>query len=370
VIRTGASRRTRAGLVALVALVLTSALVVRALSAFDWDVTVFASFGAEGPTRAYAEERLGEVVLRGDLGHDGKYFFVQANDPWLLEPGDNAEILDFPIYRSQRMFYPLLAGGFGLFGPETIVWGLLVVNVAAMALGTLGAARLARSLGGSSWWGLAFLGNLGLIFTLTIDSAGIVAAACAIWAVALVYEGRIAPAVGLLTAATLTREVMLLCGAGVAVWLWTEGRRRQALYAGGIPFLLLAVWEAYLRLRLDADEPGVGAIGPPLVGLVKAIPEWADDSVVLATGLLVIGLSILFVMRWWPSRTPLGWAFVGFVPLGLVLTDKVWIPYFDFTRALAPLFTAAILLVFVESRSGRRRQEFVSVGPGRSRGGG
>ena len=125
-------------LVALVTVVFSSVLVVRSLSEVDWDATLFTAFGEEAlPTRAYAEERLGDVFLRASQGHDGKFFFVQANDPLVLDPETNTSVLDRPLYRSQRMLYPLLAGGGGFLSPETIVWSLIVVNVLAMGAGTL-----------------------------------------------------------------------------------------------------------------------------------------------------------------------------------------------------------------------------------------
>jgi hypothetical protein len=332
---------------------LTAALVAGALAAFDWDATVFVSFGSTDPSREFAEQRLGEVVLRGELGHDGKFFFVQANDPWLLDPSNHAEILDFPVYRSQRMVYPLLAGGFGLFGPEAVVWGLLVVNVVAMAVGTLGAARLARSLGGSPWWGLAFPANLGFLYALTIDSGGVVAAAFAIWAVAFLYENRLRPGIALLAASALTREVMLISAAGIAVWLWSRDQRRQALYVAGVPALALGIWEIYIRIRLGPDPHGVDALGLPLVGLLRAIPGWLDDPITLAAGACIVAFILIYVIRWWNTRSLLGWAFLGFVPLALMMTEKVWTLIFDFTRAVAPLMTATLLLVFVE---GKRRR--------------
>ena len=92
----------------------------------------------------------------------------------------NAVVLDRPLYRSQRMFYPLQAGGLGLFSAEGVVWGLLVVNVIAMGLGTWAVAVLAVEMGLSSWWGLAFLLNIGLVSELNIGGAGIVAAAAAL----------------------------------------------------------------------------------------------------------------------------------------------------------------------------------------------
>lgn len=346
-------KASRVWIVAITSLVLTVALVTGALAAFHWDATVFVSFGSTDPSREFAEQRLGEVVLRGELGHDGKFFFVQANDPWLLDPSNHAEILDFPVYRSQRMLYPLLAGGFGLFGSETVVWALLGVNVVAMAVGAFGAARLARSLGGSPWWGLAFPVNLGFLYALTIDSAGIVAAAFAIWAVALIHENRLAPGVALLAASALTREVMLICAVGVALWLWIGKQKRQATYAIGVPGLVLALWEVYIRIRLGPDQPGVDAIGLPFVGLARAIPHWFQDPIVLAAGVSTFSFILIYVIRWWNTRSLLGWAFLGFVPLALMMTEKVWTLIFDFTRAVAPLMTATILLVFVEGTRSR-----------------
>jgi len=359
--------KPRVWIVALVSLMLTTGLVAGALEAFNGDATVFVSFGSTDPSREYAEQRLGEVVLRGDLGHDGKFFFVQANDPWLLDPANNAAILDFPVYRSQRMLYPLLAGGLGLFGPEAVVWGLLVVNVIAMALGTLGAARLARSLAGSPWWGLAFPANLGFLYALTIDAGGIVAGALAIWAVALIYENRSSPGIALLAASALTREVMLITAVGVAIWLWIQNQRRLALYAAGVPALALGIWEVYIRIRLGPDQPGVDALGLPFVGLLRAVPDWIHDPLVLAAGVCTLAFMLIYVIRWWTSRSLLGWAFLGFVPLALFMTEKVWRLVFDFTRAIGPLMTATILLVFVEAkRSGSSaKRELAEATPGR-----
>jgi hypothetical protein len=338
--------------VAVVALILSSILLSNSLAAFDWDGTVFIGFG-EGATatREYGEERLGEVFLRAQQGHDGKFFFIQANDPWLLDPAANAELLQPPLYRSQRMLYPLLAGGFGLLGPEAIVWGLLIVNVLGMALGTLATSRLAKLLGGSPWWGLAFALNFGLVFDLENDGAGIVAAALALWAVVMIYESRHGLAIGLLAGAVLTREVMLVCVVGAAICLWLEGRRRLATLTLAVPAAVFGAWTIYLRVVLGPDEVSAGALGLPFVGLVRAIPSWLEEPVTLLAGVSVIVLLALLVRQWVDSGSALSWVFVGFVPLATVLTERVWTEIFDFTRALAPVLTAGILLIFVEGRN-------------------
>ena len=128
----------RATLVALtVVSVLASCLIAfRIYQDNDSDITSFVAFGEDDPVSAdYGRERLGEVFLRSELGHDGKFFFIQANDPFLLDPEANASYLDDPVYRAQRMLYPVLAGAGGAASPEVIVWLMLLINLVGLGLG-------------------------------------------------------------------------------------------------------------------------------------------------------------------------------------------------------------------------------------------
>jgi hypothetical protein len=339
--------------VAAVSIVFSSLIAIRVLSEVDWDATIFVAFGEEAiPTREYAEARLGDVYLRAAQGHDGKFFFVQSNDPWVLDPGENAEVLDRPLYRSQRMLYPVLAGGAGLFGPEVIVWAMLVVNIIAMGVGTWVTARIAMEMGGSPWWGLAFAFNLGFISEVNIGGAGVVAAAAAFGAVLVFMRDKVAAGIALLAVAALSREAMLLAAAGVALWLWLDQRRRTAVMTALIPGLAVLSWAAYLRLRIGEGvvTAQVQEIGWPFVGFVEAFQSWVGDPVDLAVGVAMMILFVLFTRRVLVSRHLVGWAFVGFVLLGIVFTEQVWHSYFDITRAVAPIITSFVLLVFLGSK--------------------
>lgn len=338
--------------VGIVTLALASLYAITVLAAVDWDATVFVGFGEDAvEIREYAEARLGQVELRPQLGHDGRFFFVQANDPWLLDPAENAEILDAPLYRSQRMLYPVLAGGFGSLGASEIVWGMLLVNLIAVGLGSFAVAVLARGMGGSAWWGLAFLLNIGFTSELGIGGAGIVAGAAAFGALALLLNGRFGWAVLMFTVSALSREVMLIAAAGSAWYLWRRGERRRATILALLPVGVVAAWAVYLHLRID---PGVGrsvrAFGLPFVGIAQAAGSWLADPIDLVAGLLVVAILGVFLFRSVRSTELVGWAFVGFVPLGFLLTDQVWGNYFDITRAVAPVITAFVLLAFVATR--------------------
>jgi len=354
--RTGSSiQAIWVGIAAAGAAIILSAIV---LSQVGWDATVFVGFGEEEPlTRDYAEQRLGEVRLRPAQGHDGKFFFVQANDPWVLHPEQNAGVLARPLYRSQRMFYPLVAGLGGTLPPEMVVWGLLVANLVAMGVGSWAVGLIAIEMEMSAWWGLSFVLNPGLINELSIDGAGVVAAAAAFGACALFLRERDGMGILLLALAALTREAMLIAAAGGAWWLWRhEGRKQLALLALAVPVVTVGAWAAYVRMRvgLASGVAEIQEIGLPFTGFIQAVQGWRADPLDLASGLAILILLVLYTRRALTSDHLVGWAFVGFVALALVLTRPVWQSQFDITRAVAPAITTYVLLLFATRRRPKR----------------
>ena len=347
--KTDARRRSAALVVGLVASALASLLALRVLSQTGWDASIFTAFGEEASaTTEYAEERLGNVFLRPHQGHDGKFFFVQSNDPWVLHPEVNASVLDRPLYRSQRMLYPVLAGGAGLFGPKVVIWAMLIVNLIALGVGSWAVSALAVEMGGSPLWGLSFVFNLGFISEMNIDGAGIVAALFAFWAVVSVLRGRMPLAIALFALGALAREAMLIAAAGSAWWMWRSERRKDALLTFGVPLATVGIWALYLRLRIGlAAVEQVEEIGVPLVGFARAFESWFGDPVDLAVGIAMMVLFVLYTRRVLFSSHLVGWAFLGFVPLGLLFTEQVWKSYFDITRAIAPVITAFVVLVLL-----------------------
>jgi hypothetical protein len=336
------------------AVVLAIGYAVAQLAGSDWDPTLFTAFGEEDmPTREFAEERLGQVLLRPEWGHDGRSFFVQANDPWVLSPETHAAILDRPLYRSQRMLYPMVAGGLGLFPPRVIVWTMIIVNVLALGVGTWAVGSIATSLGGTSWWGLAFLLNLGFTSEMNIGGAGVLAGALAFSAVALLLKEKLLPAVVLFTLAALSREVMLITAIGSAAWLWTQGRRRDASLVGLVPLAVVATWAAYLRWRITTLPPVdqvEDSLGLPFAGIARAFQSWLSDPLDMVVGFAMLLLLFLFAWRTLKDRHLIAFAFVGFVPLALLLTEPIWRNYFDLTRAIAPVITAFLLVAFVAAK--------------------
>ena len=182
----------RTWIVGLGSLGIATGFALRVLIPNHMDPSIFLALGEDAPLQtAYAVDLLGEVTLRPDLGHDGKLFFAQANDPFYFDPQRHAAVLDHPIYRARRMFFPAVAGGFGWFPPGVVVWSMLVTNIAAMAIGGFLAAQLSLSWGLPAWFGLWVPLNIGLIFEMDIGGAGIIAYVCCLAATVALINGRI-----------------------------------------------------------------------------------------------------------------------------------------------------------------------------------
>ena len=336
--------------VGLLGFAIGAALVLRLLIPAGMDPTIFVAFGEDSPAQTdYARDLIGDVQVRPSGGHDGKFFFIQANDPWHLDPERNAAILDVPFYRGERMLFPMLAGGFGAFPPAAIVWSLLLVNVIALAIGATLAAKLASVWGASTWLGLSVPLNIGLLYEIMIDGSGVVAFMFCLAAVYALERERVALAALFFAAAALSREVMLAFALGVFTLWWLE-RRKLPWPIVVVPLLALGAWAGYLLWRLDGIS-GTGTeltfIAPPFVGLIQAIEPWTRWPDQLFTSAAILVLAGAFVVLAPRSRLPIAWGALPFVALASVLSVDVFLEASDLSRALAPVFTAAPFLLLV-----------------------
>lgn len=355
-------KHTTSWVVGVAGLAVGVAFALRIMLPYGMDPTLFIRLGDESPTQTtYARQLLGEATSRRDFAHDGRWFFVQANDPWYLEPERHATVLDRPVYRAQRMLFPTIAGGFGLFPPGIVVWSLLATNLVGLALGAVLAGKLAISWDLSPWLGLAVPLNPGLLFELEIGGAGIVAYSCCLAAVYALVKDRPGLASLSFVAAALGREVMVLFAAGVFVVMWLDGCRPpwRILIA---PLAAMSVWYAYIRFRL-AGVSGAGggqeAFSAPFVGIVRAFRIWALDPMHLLVNVAVLLLVIGFVIVAVRTRSPLAWGALPFVALTTILSFNVWRETHDFVRVLSPVFTAIPFLV--ASSLQRERRESASL---------
>ncbi len=332
-------------------------IVVVQMVALDTNASLYLSVGEEAPvTREFIQDRLGDTYEKPDLGHDGRFFFVQAQDPFILDSGPYEEVIDRPLYRSQRVLYPLLAAPARLAGQWALVWWMLGINVLAIVAGTYFTARVAQRIGLSPWFGLAFTLNPGVWAEINAGSAGTLAWALAMGGILMYLEGRLPLAVAFLVGAVLAREAMLLVVAGLAYDAWRS--RRHVPVAFVAPLAAAIGWGIYVRIRMGADlwASESEEFGVPLAGFIGAAREWLDASDVVraAAGIVFVIVLVRFVAL--ARRVPhvLGWAVLGFAAMAPFLSRQVWFNVWDISRAVLPVVTVFVLLAGLDIRSSAR----------------
>lgn len=315
----------------------------------DWDPAGVIAFGEAEPERVvYAFDQFDrQIPLAPELGHDGRFFFIQAMDPLYLNPAEHGHLLDRPRYRAQRMLYPSLAALGRPFGADGVAVAMLLVNVIAYTVGSVATALLAQSFGATRWLGLVFALNPGVRWELDIDGAGVVALALVMVGLYLLRIDRWRLAVASLVLAVLAREVMLLSVLGIGVANGV-GSIRQRSTLISLPIAVAGAWWLYVRQRLAgfSSGPSVEELGTPFAGFLTAFQRWLEDpGIDLLLGVTYAALAVLLLVRAIRVRSTIEMAGVGFCAVAVLLTEQVWLRHFNISRALSPVLTLYFLSV-------------------------
>jgi hypothetical protein len=254
-------------------------------------LTVYA-WRARQPGGAIAFAVLGTSNTPGNRGYDGQYYYRIA-----VAPLGGRHGLDRPAYRYQRIGYPLLARAMALGDRGRIADTLVLVNVAAIALGTFFVALLLRRNGLSSLYAVPYAAYVGQVACFWRDLAeplayALVAAALLVWRVE-----RLWPACLLLLAATLTKEAAILFTAAACAHLLLCGRWRALGTMAALAVLPYAIWQVALW-RIFGQAGMAGTDHPPrlplggLTGARTALQLLAALPSVAIPALLCLGLAL------------------------------------------------------------------------------
>jgi hypothetical protein len=312
----------------------------------DW----FVKFGETGATTDYAHQVLGpDVATPYDDGQDGIRFWLQARDPFLTDAATFNRLIDVPTYRAQRVLYPWLAAPFRLGGEQALLWGLVLVNLGAVFVGTMFTSLLATELGAPRRAAYAFALNPVVVVAFMLDLADVLAVAGVIAVVYLVRRERWAWAIVAAVVAVLAKETSLLPVVAVAIVARGPASRRVGLAV--VPAAIAGLWALVLRIRLGwppAASDNFTIV--PFYGYVDSyVHGWSVtgrwSEMLVALGVAAVGVWV--VVRFWHRRSSLELAaclplvaLIPFLSSGVVYRD------INSIRAIGPVLTLLALDVY------------------------
>lgn len=235
--------------------------------------------------------RFTEGIPDGTEGYDGQFAYQIA-----MNPAGAAPFIDVPAYRYQRILYPLLARVLAFGQPGLIPWTLILVNIAAIGLGTWLTALILVKLRVNRWYALAYGLYGGQLLSLRTDvneplAQGLVQLAMWAW----LTERRWLAIVGFGLAGLAKETALVFLGAYMLYclvtveWGWFIKLGLAWIPYGALQLFLLG-WLG--SLGLGSGGAGATSFSPiPLMGWLSiATVQW--QAFVLIS-LLVVPMSIL-----------------------------------------------------------------------------
>lgn len=338
----------QAVIAALITIVVYGTFAALVLRRNAFDASRFIVAGDEFTDPADAPKGL-SVAARAP-GYDAQFYYRLALAPLSTATRVAGIRFDYPVYRAQRIGYPMLVRLLSGANPQAIPWVMLLVNIAAVGAIAATAATIV-----TRWWtALAVALFPGFLLTISRDLVELVEIAFLLLALRFLLSRRIAVAVLFLTLAVLTKEtaVLFAIAAGVATLVRQRAIARASAFA--IPVAAYIGWKLWL-FRLWNLPPNLGAsehFTLPFAG-VASVMHGANR--LLAIEAVIIALfTIIVVVAFRSSRAaaPVKLAWVAYAALFITLGAEFWWEDWSFLRA-ASGYAVFGTLIAVESESHR-----------------
>lgn len=341
-------------------LILASVFQMVVVSAFG-DPAALLQVGEDGLARSFIESELGhDIPIVPDLGHDGQSAYVIARQPF---GGEDSDVLGSPGFRYRRWLYPALAGGFGTFSPRATVFGLAAWAAIGFGLSAAALAMIGETYGvRSSLLVLGVYMNIGLALSVVIVTSDALGLGLALAGVAAYRKDRRALALGLLVAATLTKEQFLIFAIAVAVDAWLGGDRRGALRYVGVPALVLVLATALAAAAFGGGGGLNSNVSLPFTGLIEAWPDWRSQYVVLrrSSYLTLLGLAAVGPLAVWTGERLILLMSFGWVAGAVLAAEPIWREGTDTIRVFAAFWPLIALSVAIGLGRARRQRRSIT----------
>jgi len=335
------------------ALVMYSAVMTAVLRQNEWDPSIFVVAGESFTNRKTAPQVLS---VQPDPGYDGQFYFRLALQPFSTEPEASGIRFDYPVYRQQRILYPLVAWLLSWGEPSLALWALILINLAAIGLLTAMASRTLLGVGLHPLWGLAVPLYAGFLLTFTRDLGEIVEVSLLFAAIESLQRRRIIRSVVFLSLATLAKEPAILFCAGPLLLaashrFRTREDRLRLLFL--IPPLVHFSWKQWLFNAWDiAPSLSLEPFAVPFTAFADALsaaPIYSFQQIELILLVAFVGIALPAL---WKSRlnVEIRIAWCAFAAMACTLGGGFWMEDWAFLRALAEFSAVGILLTLSGAR--------------------
>ncbi len=279
-------------------------------------------------------------------GYDGQFYYRLALAPFSTSARVAGIRFDYPVYRAQRIGFPLLVRIVSGGNAQAVPWVMLLLNIAAAGVIAATAATIV-----SRWWAAAAIALFpGFLLTMSRDLVELVEIAFLMLALRALMKRSLWTAVVFLTLAVMTKETAILfaVAAGVAALVRERAVLRAAAFT--IPVAAYAAWKLWL-FRLWHLPPNLGAsehFAFPFRGLAAAMRNPSRVLLLEVSLLALFGVAVVLALRASASApaVKLGWA--AYAVLLVSLGSEFWWEDWSFLRA-ATDFAILGTIVAVES---------------------
>ncbi len=330
------------------------------------DITYFSVFGEKFVS--FGLTPMPVHVIAGD-GYDGQFFTRYAFNPFNLEKTAYGVTVDEPIYRAQRIFYPLLVWILSLGNIKAVPYAMVLVNGAAFLLFIIGFRKLIQHFQANPNLIILPFFVFGLYMSLARNLSELLEICLYVWLIFFLVKARFFWSISLATAILFTRETSIISVfplLAASAYVQFKQHKVGLALAHVLPFLFLMVWRILLSSMVPAQSAAAGYqhIGLPFLGIWNGLLsniDFSSPTLIMASGFFIgylvwqiwlvwITLSVLKSQLKNGIGAGLVASFVIWLVLGIVFNFTIWADDWGFVRVFSLWNGGAMLLLVMANK--------------------
>ncbi|MEA2572645.1 MAG: hypothetical protein QOI24_4646 [Acidobacteriota bacterium] len=301
------------------------------------------------------------VTVEHSAGYDGQFYLRLALRPMSTAPVEQGIRFDYPVYRAQRIVYPLIVHALSFGSTRATLWLLVLLNVTAVCAVSAVGALLLEHYGVAGVYGIVIALFPSFLLTVRRDLTEAVELAFALAAILAMVKQRWLLTALLLAIAALSKEPSLLVpGAALAMIVIDRNARRLWLLIAPAVYFGWKLW-LFHHFDLPVTLFNRSVLGVPFATVAPRIaalvhPASRGEAVVLIELALLALFALLVAIAFRKSRAAIEvkLAWLGYALLVTTLGPLFWDDDWSFLRPATELGVLGALIALTSTPLIRR----------------